>query len=109
MLPTDKKPEVPPGPDKDEAQAEKFSERTLWSLNNAATEALKLLKPAPQQACGLGVGRMFGRLVHRARPEPVAVIDGIEGIFDVELLRPLNHTPSGDTLLVFDRPAAASD
>lgn len=62
----------------DEVQAEKFPERTLWSLNNAATEALKLLRPAPQQACGLGVGRMFGRLIHRARPEPLAVIDGIE-------------------------------
>jgi hypothetical protein len=62
----------------DETQAERFPDRTLWSLNNAATEALKLLRPAPQQAHGLGVGRMFGRLVHRARPEPVAVIDGIE-------------------------------
>jgi hypothetical protein len=62
----------------DEAQAEKFPERTLWSLNNAATEALKLLKPAPQQSCGLGMGRMFCRLVHRPRTQPIAVIDGIE-------------------------------
>jgi hypothetical protein len=63
----------------DEVQAEKFPERTLWSLNNAMTEAVKLLKPAPQQGCGLRVGRMFGRIIQRARPqaEPV-VIDGIE-------------------------------
>jgi hypothetical protein len=63
----------------DEAQAEKFPDRTLWSLNNAMTEAVKLLKPAPQQGCGLLVGRMLGRLIHRERThaEPV-VIDGIE-------------------------------
>jgi hypothetical protein len=63
----------------DEVQVEKFPDRTLWSLNNAMTEAVKLLKPAPQQGCGLHVGRMFGRIIHRARPhaEPV-VIDGIE-------------------------------
>lgn len=59
-------------------QSEKFPDRTLWSLNNAATEAVKRLKPAPRQECGLRVGRMFGRLVNRAKPKPVAVIDGIE-------------------------------
>jgi hypothetical protein len=63
---------------RDEVQAEKFPDRNLWSLNNAMTESVKLLRPAPQQACGLAVGRMFGRLVHRADPEPIAVIDGIE-------------------------------
>jgi Domain of unknown function (DUF932) len=62
----------------DEAQAEKFPDRTLWSLNNAMTEALKRLRPAPQQVSGLKVGRMFGRLVHHKRPELVAVIDGVE-------------------------------
>jgi hypothetical protein len=65
----------------DEGQREKFPERTLWSLNNAATEAVKQLRPAPQQECGLRVGRMFGRLLHRPEPEPIAVIDGIE-VFD---------------------------
>lgn len=59
-------------------QSQKFPDRTLWSLDNAATEAVKLLRPAPGQECGLRVGRMFGRLVNRARPEPVGVIDGIE-------------------------------
>jgi hypothetical protein len=62
----------------DEVQADKFPERSLWSLNNAMTEAVKVLKPAPQQASGLRIGKMFGRLVHRAKPEPIAVIDGIE-------------------------------
>ncbi|MEW4570112.1 DUF932 domain-containing protein [Tautonia sp. JC769] len=62
----------------DEVQSEKFPDRSLWSLNNSMTEAVKLLRPAPQQHSGLQVGRMFGRLVHRAKPEPIAVIDGIE-------------------------------
>jgi hypothetical protein len=63
----------------DEAQAGKFPDRTLWSIKQAFTEAVKLLKPVPQQASGLRIGRMFGRLIHRAKPhaEPV-VIDGIE-------------------------------
>jgi hypothetical protein len=65
---------------RDEAQRLKFPERTLWSINNACTEAIKLLKPVPQQACGLAVGRLFGQLIHRREPEPepIAVIDGIE-------------------------------
>jgi len=42
------------------------------------SEAVKLLKPAPQHNSGLSVGRMFGRLVQRAKPEPLAVIDGVE-------------------------------
>lgn len=61
-----------------EKQLAKFPDRTAWSLNQGFTEAVKLLKPAPQQSCGLGVGRMFGRLIHRPKPEPIAVIDGIE-------------------------------
>jgi hypothetical protein len=66
----------------DEEQRVKFPERSLWSLNNAFTEGLKVLKQGPQHNAGLRVGRMFGRLLHRARPqgEPI-VIDGIE-IFD---------------------------
>jgi hypothetical protein len=62
----------------DESQFEKFPDRNLWSLNNSLTEALKRLRPAPQQASGLHIGRMFGRLVHRVRPEPIAVIDRVE-------------------------------
>jgi hypothetical protein len=63
---------------KDEIQAAKFPERSLWSLNKAMTEAVKLLRPAPQQSCGLAIGRMFGRLLHRKPPEPIAVIDRIK-------------------------------
>jgi hypothetical protein len=48
----------------DDAQREKFRDRSLWSLNNAFTEAVKLLKPVPQHACGLNVGRFFGRIIH---------------------------------------------
>jgi hypothetical protein len=65
----------------DDAQRAKFPDRSLWSLNNAATEAVKRLRPAPRQACGLRLGRTFGRLLHQRDPEPVAVIDGIE-VFD---------------------------
>lgn len=36
----------------DESQFKKFPERNLWSLNNAATEAVKSLRPATQQECG---------------------------------------------------------
>jgi hypothetical protein len=42
------------------------------------TESVKRLRPVPQQECGLRVGRLFGRLLNRPEPEPVAVIDGIE-------------------------------
>lgn len=62
----------------DEEQRDKFPERSLWSLNNAFTEAVKTLKPAPQHDAGLRIGRMFGRLLHRKAPEPIAVVDGIE-------------------------------
>jgi hypothetical protein len=50
----------------DEEQRERFPDRTLWSLNNAFTEAVKALKPAPQHNSGLRIGRMFGRLMHRS-------------------------------------------
>ena len=53
----------------DDDQRAKFPDRSLWSLNNAFTEAVKRLKPVPQQNCGIRIGRYFGRLVHRARPE----------------------------------------
>jgi hypothetical protein len=62
----------------DDAQRERFPDRTLWSLNNALTEGVKALKPASRHETGLRVGRLFGRLLHRARPERVAVMDGIE-------------------------------
>lgn len=62
----------------DERQFEMFPDRTLLSLNQAFTESLKRLKAVPQHQSGLAVGRMFGRLVHRAEPEPIAVVDGVE-------------------------------
>jgi hypothetical protein len=62
----------------DDEQRSWFPDRSLWSLNNSVTESLKILRPGPQEACGLRVGRVFGRLVGRARREPIAVIDGIE-------------------------------
>src|SRR5918998_2301750 len=51
----------------DEVQAEKFPDRSLWSLNNSMTEAVKALKPAPQANSGLRIGRYFGRVLHRMR------------------------------------------
>ena len=32
----------------DDEQRAKFPDRTLWGLNNAFTEAVKILKPSPQ-------------------------------------------------------------
>jgi hypothetical protein len=49
----------------DETQREKFQDRSLWSLNNAFTEAVKELKPVPQQNSGLRIGRYFGRIIPR--------------------------------------------
>ncbi len=48
----------------DEEQKDKFPERTLWSLNNAFTEAVKLLRQGPRHESGLRIDRMFGRLLH---------------------------------------------
>jgi Domain of unknown function (DUF932) len=76
----------------DDEQRDKFRDRTLWSLNNACTEAVKVLRPAPQHAAGLSIGRLFGRLVHRiheAPPTPIATVDGIDvfepGAFDARV------------------------
>jgi hypothetical protein len=62
----------------DEEQRAKFPARSLWSLNNAFTEAVKALREVPRHNAGLRIGRYFGRVLHGAKPEPVAVIDGIE-------------------------------
>jgi len=62
----------------DDEQRAKFPDRSLWGLNNSMTECLKVLKPAPQHNCGLRIGRFCGRVIHRAKPEPLAVIDGVE-------------------------------
>jgi hypothetical protein len=63
---------------RDEVQRARFPDRSARSLNNAMTEAIKALRPAPQQHAGLRIGRLFGGIVNRVRPEPIAVIDGIE-------------------------------
>ncbi len=59
----------------DEVQAEKFPDRTLWSLNNALTEVVKLLKPAPQAESGLRIGRLFGRLAARPTVEVQGAVE----------------------------------
>jgi hypothetical protein len=48
----------------DEEQRAKFEDRSLWSLNNAFTEAVKRLREVPQQRCGIQIGRYFGRVLH---------------------------------------------
>lgn len=52
----------------DEIQRQKFADRTLWSLNNAFTEAVKALDPSPQEKAGLAIGRYFGQLSGPAAP-----------------------------------------
>ena len=49
----------------DEEQRAKFPDRSLWSLSNAFTEAVKVLKHAPRYNAGLRIGRMFGRVIHK--------------------------------------------
>jgi hypothetical protein len=53
----------------DDEQRDKFPDRSLWSLNNAMTEAVKALKDVPRDNAGLRIGKYFGRILHRGRPE----------------------------------------
>jgi hypothetical protein len=48
----------------DDEQRAKFGDRSLWSLNNAFTEAIKALREIPQQRYGVAIGRCFGRVLH---------------------------------------------
>jgi hypothetical protein len=48
----------------DDEQRAKFEDRSLWSLNNAFTEAVKRLREVPQHRCGIAIGRYFGRVLH---------------------------------------------
>jgi hypothetical protein len=50
----------------DEAQREKFEDRSLWALNNAFTECVKQLEPIQQEKRGVEIGRYFGRVLARA-------------------------------------------
>jgi hypothetical protein len=47
-------------------------------LNNGFKEVVKSFRDVPRHNAGLRIGRYFGRVLHRAMPQPVAVIDGIE-------------------------------
>jgi hypothetical protein len=48
----------------DEEQRAKFEDRSLWSLSNAFTEAVKALREVPQQRYGVAIGRYFGGVLH---------------------------------------------
>lgn len=61
----------------DEEQRAAFPERTLWSLSNSFTEAVKALRPVPRHNTGLRIGRMFGRILHGARNQ--AGVDAVHG------------------------------
>jgi hypothetical protein len=50
----------------DQDQRDKFEDRTLWSLNNAFTEAVKQLGAVNQERRGTDIGRYFGKVLHRA-------------------------------------------
>jgi hypothetical protein len=50
----------------DQVQRDKFADRSLWSLSNAFTQAVKELAPMPQQRSGVEIGRYFGRVLHNA-------------------------------------------
>lgn len=55
----------------DDEQRAKFPDRTLWGLNNAFTQAVKILKPSPQTNGQLRIGRFFARTLY-ARPAVAA-------------------------------------
>lgn len=61
----------------DDEQRIKFPDRTLWSLNNTFTEAVKLLRPSVQMQYGERIGRYFARELARACPPP-AVRDVVD-------------------------------
>jgi hypothetical protein len=53
---------------RDERQREWFPDRTLWSLNNAFTQAVKGLPVNPQNAANIAIGRTFARIVRSRGP-----------------------------------------
>ena len=53
-----------------EEQRAMFPERTLWSLNNAFSEAAKALPPVVQDRSSRAIGRFFARFVNRDRKAP---------------------------------------
>jgi hypothetical protein len=67
----------------DHEQREKFADRSLWSLNNALTEAVKVLTPSGQHEAGLRIGRRFGRLLAVHRKGTVAPAATLEPPFEV--------------------------
>jgi hypothetical protein len=48
----------------DDVQRSKFPARSLWSLSNSFTEAVKALREVPQQRCGIAIGRYFVWVLH---------------------------------------------
>jgi hypothetical protein len=50
----------------------------LSLLNKCNVGGGQRLRPVPHYNCGLQIGWFCGRVIHRARPEPVAVIDEVE-------------------------------
>jgi hypothetical protein len=54
----------------DDEQRAKFPDRTLWSLNNTFTEAVKRVRPASRFQYGERIGRFFARTLARALPPP---------------------------------------
>jgi hypothetical protein len=57
-----------------EEQRARFEDRSLWSLSNAFTEAVKALRAVPQQHCGVAIGRYFGRVLHAGSGGSVVAI-----------------------------------
>lgn len=58
---------------RDDEQRARFPDRSLWSLNNAFTEAVKALRPVPQHDAGRRIGIYFGRATDALAPSTAAV------------------------------------
>ncbi len=70
----------------DETQRDKFPERTLWSVNNAFTEAAKILATTGRQsivaktACENRVGAFFANIARGKLTPSSTVLDGVDFI-----------------------------
>ncbi len=79
-----------------EEQRAMFPERSVWSLSNAFTQAVKELKPAPQFQAGLNIGRFISVLVNgetmQAQLE-LPLAEQVEELVEREIEREIEREP----------------
>ena len=85
----------------DDEQRAKFEDRSIWTLNNAFTEAVKRLREIPQQRYGIEIGRYFGRVLHTGQSRSAVALPAIpdQPTEADDLMRPRPGHPGPDALL----------